>query len=44
MPRYIRNTALLAKIETTEGVDSVPTGALTVVGAGVSSDAAKCAR
>jgi hypothetical protein len=27
MPRYIRNTALLAKIETTEGVDSVPTGA-----------------
>lgn len=27
MPRYIRNTAILAKIETTEGVDAVPTGA-----------------
>lgn len=27
MPRYIRNTAILAKIEVTEGVDSVPTGA-----------------
>lgn len=27
MPRYIRNTAVLAKIETTPGVDSVPTGA-----------------
>ncbi len=27
MPRYIRNTAILAKIETTEGTDSVPTGA-----------------
>lgn len=27
MPRYIRNTAILAKIETTEGTDAVPTGA-----------------
>lgn len=27
MGRYIRNTALLAKIETTEGTDAVPTGA-----------------
>ena len=27
MPRYIRNTAILAKVEVTEGVDSVPTGA-----------------
>lgn len=27
MGRYIRNTAILAKIETTEGVDAVPTGA-----------------
>jgi hypothetical protein len=27
MPRYIRNTALLAKIETTEGTDATPTGA-----------------
>lgn len=27
MPRYIRNTAILAKIEVTEGVDSIPTGA-----------------
>lgn len=27
MTRYIRNTAILAKIETTEGTDSVPTGA-----------------
>lgn len=27
MPRYIRNTAILAKIETTEGADAVPTGA-----------------
>jgi hypothetical protein len=27
MPRFIRNTAILAKIETTVGVDSVPTGA-----------------
>ena len=26
MPRYIRNTALLAKVETTEGTDAVPTG------------------
>lgn len=26
MARYIRNTALLAKIETTEGTDAVPTG------------------
>ena len=27
MPRYVRNSAILAKIEVTEGVDSVPTGA-----------------
>lgn len=27
MPRYLRNTAILAKIETTAGVDAVPTGA-----------------
>lgn len=27
MGRYIRNTAILAKIETTEGVDATPTGA-----------------
>ena len=27
MPRYIRNTAMLAKIETTEGADATPTGA-----------------
>lgn len=27
MPRYTRNSAILAKIETTSGVDSVPTGA-----------------
>lgn len=27
MPRYIRNTAILAKIEVTPGTDSVPTGA-----------------
>lgn len=26
MPRYIRNTAILAKIETTSGTDAVPTG------------------
>lgn len=26
MPRYIRNTAILAKIEATAGVDAVPTG------------------
>lgn len=26
MPRYIRNTAILAKIETTAGTDAVPTG------------------
>jgi hypothetical protein len=31
MPRYIRNTAILAKIETTEGVDSIPTGALNAL-------------
>jgi hypothetical protein len=31
MPRYIRNTAILAKIEVTEGVDSVPTGALNAL-------------
>lgn len=27
MARYIRNTAILAKVETTEGTDAVPTGA-----------------
>jgi hypothetical protein len=27
MGRYIRNTAILAKVETTEGTDAVPTGA-----------------
>jgi hypothetical protein len=27
MPRYIRNTVILAKIETTAGTDAVPTGA-----------------
>lgn len=27
MPRYIRNTAILAKVETTPGTDAVPTGA-----------------
>ena len=26
MPRYVRNSAILAKIEVTEGTDSVPTG------------------
>lgn len=26
MPRYVRNTAILAKVETTEGTDAVPTG------------------
>lgn len=26
MPRFVRNSAILAKIETTEGVDSAPTG------------------
>ena len=31
MPRLIRKTAILAKIETTVGVDSVPTGALNAV-------------
>jgi hypothetical protein len=27
MPRYIRNTVILAKVETTSGTDAVPTGA-----------------
>jgi hypothetical protein len=31
MPRYIRNTAILAKIETTAGTDAVPTGAADAV-------------
>jgi hypothetical protein len=31
MPRYIRNTAILAKAETTPGVDAVPTGAADAV-------------
>ncbi|MFM2056041.1 MAG: hypothetical protein RLY71_426 [Pseudomonadota bacterium] len=31
MPRYIRNTVVLAKIETTIGVDAVPTGAANAV-------------
>lgn len=31
MPRYIRNTTVLAKIETTYGVDSIPTGAANAI-------------
>lgn len=31
MPRYIRNTAILAKVETTAGVDAVPTPAADAV-------------
>lgn len=31
MPRYIRNTAILAKIEVTAGTDAVPTGAANAV-------------
>lgn len=31
MPRYIRNTAILAKIETTYKVDSVPTGGANAI-------------
>lgn len=31
MPRYIRNTAVLAKTETTYGTDAVPTGAANAV-------------
>lgn len=31
MPRYIRNTAILAKIEPTAGADAVPTGAADAV-------------
>ena len=31
MPRYARNSAILAKIETTVGTDSVPTGAANAV-------------
>ncbi|MCV2365533.1 hypothetical protein LNV23_18955 [Paucibacter sp. DJ1R-11] len=31
MPRYIKNTAILAKIETTAGTDAVPTGAADAV-------------
>ena len=31
MPRFIRNTVLLAKIETTEGTDAVPTGAVNAL-------------
>lgn len=31
MPRYIRNTAILAKIETVAGTDAVPTGAANAI-------------
>lgn len=31
MPRYIRNTAILAKVEATAGTDAVPTGAADAV-------------
>ena len=31
MPRYTRNTAILAKVETTPGTDAVPTGAADAV-------------
>lgn len=31
MPRYIRNTVILAKVETTAGTDAVPTGAADAV-------------
>lgn len=31
MPRYIRNTVILAKVETTSGTDAVPTGAADAV-------------
>lgn len=31
MPRYIRNTVILAKVETTPGTDAVPTGAADAV-------------
>jgi hypothetical protein len=31
MPRYIRNTVILAKVETTAGTDAVPTGAANAV-------------
>lgn len=31
MPRYIRNTAILAKVETTAGTDAVPTGAANAI-------------
>lgn len=31
MPRYIRNTAILAKVETTQGTDASPTGAANAV-------------
>lgn len=31
MPRYIRNTVVLAKVETTAGTDAVPTGAADAV-------------
>jgi len=31
MPRYIRNTAILAKIETTYGTDAAPTGAANAI-------------
>lgn len=31
MPRYIRNTVILAKVETTVGTDAVPTGAADAV-------------
>lgn len=31
MPRYIRNSAILAKIEATPGVDAVPTGAANAI-------------
>lgn len=31
MGRYVRNTAILAKIETTEGVDATPTGAANAI-------------
>lgn len=31
MPRYIRNTAILAKVEATAGVDAAPTGAANAI-------------
>lgn len=31
MPRYIRNTAILAKVETTAGTDAIPTGAANAI-------------